>query len=1001
MRSHGWSTAGPLLRYVAIFLPLTDVSPIMFEAFSRFISRWWLVVILAWVFLVVGIRSVAPNWDDITYDGDLAYLPKEMPSYVGEKLLADAFPQDRAKSQIVLITARDDAPLAGADLDVASDIARRFRNLQGAAGLERVRRLRAEAKAATEAGNAEEAERLEKRAANILEEAEAALDEAIDLDEQLLRHHENRLAEGEKAKEPPPERLAAAYWNRARLYAYTDRADDAQADRAMALELDPSLKDAADAPLPADAGELPILDVWTWRDEVFGSKLGAKHKHARLVVVHLSNEFMATDNIRVLKRVEEELQPVQTYAAQLGVTSQKPGEGLQIGISGSAAVGGDMLRSAHESIKNTELFTVIIVMLILLAVYRSPLMVIIPLLTIWVSLQVAMGTVALLTQLHLVPGFDWWDLKVFTTTKIFIVVILFGAGTDFCLFLISRFKEELEYGHKLADASVHSLSAVADALIASAMTTILGLGMMFFADFGKYRNSGPVIGLCLFVTLIACLTLAPALLRAFGMTLFWPLKLKRRAEGEEAHMALDVVWQKLARWIVAYPVPILVGSVLILFPAAWHGLKSGDNVTYDFLSGLADNSPSKAGTKLLQQHFPVGESGPLVVVVQRPFDDAKESFLEPNSPGRRELSKLTERLYIDGVLSIRSVVDPRGEQVPVARGGDGEKEEVAEADEKPRKRRVGLGALLRRYAEKAHRRTTELYVSQAPGMAGEVTKLEIILDQEPFDIKALEVLNHVDQTLSEIRAEPDSYWKDATFAYAGPTAGVRDLRQVTRSDNQRIQILVVIAVYLVLLAVLRRPLVCLYMILSVLFSYYVTIGATEFFFQWVYGPEYPGLDWKVPLFLFVILVAVGEDYNVYLATRVYEEQKKHGPFQGLRRAIVLTGGIITSCGVIMAGTFVSMTAGVWGELMPTWLANLFFSSNIGALRGIVELGLALTLGVLLDTFIVRPILVPSFMALMAKMQARRKHSGESRQHSGHGGPAPHKPRVAEPAEHGR
>jgi RND superfamily putative drug exporter len=866
----------------------------MLTRLARFVSRHWLVTILLWIGLTGAVASVTPAWETVTHDGDLAYMPDYLPSVQGRKLLEAAFPDGQDKSDLVVVVARPDRPIDATDLQVVRHLASRFHNLLGTSVLSQARQYRDQAKQAAGVDDFAVADSFLQRAARGREIARASLREAARLDPAYAAAQHNLAivsdADGDAA------RVAEL--------------------RKQAWDLDPQLKSSPDQ-LSDSQGPVALTSVWTRYTPQIGDRLVADDNRAELIVLRLAREFMATENIPLVEYVQEVMNATRSREGGLPA-------GLSIGLTGSAAVGGDMLISARESIANTTYWTVVLVVTILVVVYRAPLLVTVPIFSIVVSLVVATGLLAALTQVHQLPGMEWWDFKVFTTTKIFVVVILFGAGTDYCLFLIARYREELEKGHDQADAVQRALRGVGDALLGSALTTVLGLATMFSAEFGKFRHSGPAIGLCLLVTLLACVTLAPALLRGLGTGVFWPFGPRPvPADRDRWVPALrgsrSQIWSRLARIIVTRPGLVLVACVSAMIPLAILG--TNVQVTYDLLSELAPNRASKQGARLLQEHFPVGESGPLIVLARKPGGDFD------SDAGRRALLGLTRALYGEGIHSVRSLVAPTGKRPS---------------------RRLSIWD----FAAQNYDLTRDVYLSKLPSLGGDVARFEVVLNHPPFSWEATQVLNRLDQMLQRLRNDRTSYWADSHFAFAGTTAGIRDLRRVTSADNVQIQLLVVLAVLVVLLLILRRPVVCLYLVLSVLFSYYVTIGISELFFRWSYGPTFEGLDWKVPLFLFVILVAIGQDYNIYLVTRVFEEQARHGLLRGLQRAVVSTGGIITSCGVIMAGTFVSMTT--------------------GTLRGVVELGFALSLGVLLDTFVVRPILVPAFLALLFRRQVDRR-----------------------------
>jgi putative drug exporter of the RND superfamily len=677
------------------------------------------------------------------------------------------------------------------------------------------------------------------------------------------------------------------------------------------------------------------LEVRTWTNPTVGPLLVSQDKEASLVILPLKSEFLSWGNKPIIDRIENLLDRELPYEVSPTTGKGILPAGLDLAMSGSATVGRDMLVANDESAKQTELWTTILVVFLLVAIYRSPFLAFIPLATVFVSVQIAKALVILLTE---VPYLNY---RVFFGMEVYITVVVYGTGVDYCLFLIARYKEEIDTGLPLRRALSATLEHVGAALMASALTVICGIGMMVFAQFGKFQEAGIAISLGLTVGLLAALTLTPALLRCAGSAAFWPVgRLERihapagRVSGTSLinrlvrHDFFYRRWEDVGHWLLRSPGKILITCFLLMLPFAIWGVVNYEYLSYGLLTELPITKKSVVGAKAVQEHFPAGYAGPLTIL----FRNDKVDFASGEGHGTFE--GLIHRLELQadklGIADIRYAQKPLGMHVDAAE-----------------ERGIGGGGLGKFAVLGAQRKAANTYyVSTVEGLAHHATRVDVVFEKDPFDRASIEQLNAVEETLKTmLKSDPDlALLKDSEIHMVGATASIRDLKTVTDHDQIKIDLLVLGAVFLILLLLLRKPAISAYLILSVFFSYFVALGVTFVVFRWLDPQGFSGLDWKVPMFLFTILMAIGEDYNIFLMTRIEEEQRHHGPVEGVRVAMLKTGTIISSCGIIMAGTFTSL---------------LF-----GTLVGLKQLGFALAFGVLLDTFVVRPLLVPAYLILL-------------------------------------
>jgi putative drug exporter of the RND superfamily len=518
--------------------------------------------------------------------------------------------------------------------------------------------------------------------------------------------------------------------------------------------------------------------------------------------------------------------------------------GLEAKVTGPAGFAADAVEVFND-INGTLLFaTAGLVLLLLIVIYRSPIFWVIPFFSVLLAEVITRGL-----------GYLLADAGVTVTGQSggILPVLVFGAGTDYALLMVSRYREELRRNEDKHDAIRVTLRRTSPVILASGGTVIAALLTLSLAEVTGTAGLGPIGALGIAMAMLAMLTILPALLTVSGRRAFWPFIPRVGTVGaDETHG----VWRRIGERVARTPRRVWVGATAVL-AVMMTGLVflNSDLTTGNMFRNDVD---SVEGQRLLEAGFPAGTNAPTNVLVADP----------------------------DRVDAVRTAVA----------GADG----VAEVS--PQVERGPAGA-----------------------------KLEVTLEDDPYSTAGFDQIPGIRDAAREVAGEG--------VLVGGPTAEEHDLRQSSARDNRLIVPIALFVVFLILAGLLRAIVAPLVLIATVILSYLAALGIGAFFFENVF--DFPGMGPDLPLFAFVFLVALGIDYNIFLMARVREETLTHGTRDGMVRGLAVTGTVITSAGLVLAGTFSTLA------VLP-----LVF---------LTEIGFVIAVGILIDTFIVRSLLVPALM----------------------------------------
>jgi RND superfamily putative drug exporter len=590
--------------------------------------------------------------------------------------------------------------------------------------------------------------------------------------------------------------------------------------------------------------------------------------------------------------------------------------GLQVHTAGTVATRVDSNATSTKTGGQVAWFSIIFVIALLVGVFRSALAPVIAVLPAVVVVLVAER----LTAEAAVHG-----LSVSQIASLLLIVLVLGAGTDYALFLMFRVREEMRAGHACHEAIVLSIGRVGETITFSAGILIAALLSLATATFSLYSGLAAPLSIAIGLMLIAGLTLLPALLAIVGPAAFWPSSVKPGA-GRAGW------WGRTCARIVRRPVATLVGGLIIFGALA---VASAGYLASGFGGAVTApaRSDSAAGNALLTAHFPQTADNPTIIVLRlrQPVWSAAGAV----AAAGQELASDPQFTAVTGPFNANGTTLTAATYAAL-HAAYGPPRGLATSG--PSQTGAALAAYQAYRASGAYVSTDGYTISFATGLrAGNATTTAAA------------------QAVPAVRADTARAARVAgatAFGVTGQAAFTYDVAQLSDRDLRTV-IPIAIGVIAVLLALVMRSLIApLYLIVSVVLSYFSALGLTVLVFIRAAGQ--PGLTFILPFLLFTFLLALGEDYNILVMTRIREEAQRMPLPEAVSRALQVTGTTVSSAGLVLAGTF--------GVLAVVGSG----SAGTQNVRTIVDVGVGLALGVLMDTFGVRTLLVPSAVILIGR-----------------------------------